>query len=110
MVDLVAEKIPWLFSSVVVKRSYLDANRELLARETKITDPKIIDIGYEDFRQQTPVNTEPSRAGAESIIAQFPDGVSRNVADYVDTGILDRLRQEGFFAQLEQKYRKPERA
>ncbi len=131
MVDLVAEKIPWLFSSVVVKRSYLDANRELLARllkaivegnylaladaprakavlarETKITDAKIIDIGYEDFRQQTPLNTEPSREGAENIIAQFPQGVSRNVADYVDTGILERLRQEGFFARMQQKYGK----
>jgi NitT/TauT family transport system substrate-binding protein len=131
MVDLVAEKIPWLFSSVVVKRSYLDANRELLARllkaivegnylaladasrakavlarETKITDAKIIDIGYEDFRQQTPFNTEPSREGAENIIAQFPQGVSRNVADYVDTGILERLRQEGFFARMQQKYGK----
>lgn len=131
MVDLVAEKIPWLFSSVVVRRSHLDANRELLtrllkaiiegnylaladamraktvlARETKVSDAKIIDISYEDFRQQTPVNTEVSREGAENIIAQFPDGVSRNVADYVDTGILDRLEQDGFFAQMQQKYGK----
>ena len=59
-----------------------------------------------DFRQQTPLNTEPSREGAENIIAQFPQGVSRNVADYVDTGILERLRQEGFFARMQQKYGK----
>jgi hypothetical protein len=32
--------------------------------------------------------------------------VSRNVADYVDTGILERLRQEGFFARMQQKYGK----
>jgi ABC-type nitrate/sulfonate/bicarbonate transport system substrate-binding protein len=131
MVDLAVEQIPWLFSGLVVKRSYLEGNRELLARflkatiegnhlaltdatrakevlarETKITDRKIIDIGYSDFTQQTPVNTEPSRRGAENIIAQFPDGVSRKVEDYVDTGILDGLERDGFFASLEQKYGK----
>jgi NitT/TauT family transport system substrate-binding protein len=131
MVDLAVEQIPWLFSGLVVKRSYLEGNRELLARflkatiegnhlaltdatrakevlarETKITDRKIIDIGYSDFTQQTPVNTEPSRRGAENIIAQFPEGVSRKVEDYVDTGILDGLERDGFFAGLEQKYGK----
>ncbi len=131
MVDLAVEQIPWLFSGLVVKRSYLDGNRELLARflkatiegnhlaltdaarakevlarETKITDRKIIDISYSDFTQQTPVNTEPSRRGAENIIAQFPEGVSRKIEDYVDTGILDDLKRDGFFAGLEQKYGK----
>jgi len=131
MVDLLADQIPWLFSSVVVKRGYLQANRPLLtrflkaviegnylaltddkrakdvlARETKVTDPKIVDISYEDFKQQSPINTEPSRKGAENIIAQFPEGVSRNVDDYVDTGILDELKKEGFFASLAQKYGK----
>lgn len=94
MVDLVAEKIPWLFSGLVVKRSYLDGHRDVLtrfleataegnylalsdekrakavlAKEVKITDPKIIDISYEDFRQQSPVDLEPSRPGAQNIIA-----------------------------------------
>jgi NitT/TauT family transport system substrate-binding protein len=131
MVDLVADQTPWLFSGLVVKRSYLDNNRELLARflkataegnylaltdekrakdvlakETRITDPKIIAISYDDFRQQTPVNLEPTRRGAENIIAQFPEGVSRNVDDYVNTSLLDGLKKDGFFAALEQKYGK----
>ena len=129
MVDLAAEKIPWLFSGLVVKRSYLDANRALLARflkatiegnylalsdearakdvlakETKTTDAKIVAITYNEFLQQTPVNAEPTRRGAENIIAQFPEGVSRDVDDYVDASILDALKREGFFASLEQKY------
>ena len=64
-----------------------------LSCERGTPERKIIDISYEDFRQQTPVNTEPSRQGAENIIAQFPEGVSRNVGDYVDTGILDGLKK-----------------
>src|SRR5262249_52751003 len=131
MVDLAADQIPWLFSGLVVRRSQLDEKRELLARflkataegnylalaaetrapeglarETGITNPRIIDTSYRDCRQQTPVNTEPSRRGAENVIAQFPEGVSRNVDDYVDTSILDALSKDGVFAHLAQKYRR----
>jgi NitT/TauT family transport system substrate-binding protein len=129
LVDLAADRIPWLFSGLVVKRSTLHDNRALLVRflkatiegnylalsdhgrakdtlaeQTRVTDPKVIAISYDDFRQQTPVNIEPSRPGAENILAQFPEGVSRNVDDYVDTSLLDEIRKEGFLARLAQKY------
>jgi len=135
MVDLAAERIPWLFSGIVVRKPYLDSHRELLtrflkamiegsylafsdekgakevlARETKITDPKIIDISYDDFKQQTPPDAEPTRAGAENVIAQFAAvGIvlkSTNVDDYIDTSILDGLKKDGFIAALERKYGK----
>jgi NitT/TauT family transport system substrate-binding protein len=129
LVDLVPEQIPWLFSGLVVRRGSIEAERdalmrflkatiegnylaltdakrakEVLARETKISDPKVIDIGYEDFRQQSPLDTEPSSAGAENILAQFPASVSRNLDDYLDTSLLEALRQGGFFTTLKQKY------
>ena len=129
MVDLVAENIPWLFSGVVVKKDYLEAHRdtlarflkatvegnylartdarrakEVLAREAKITDPKILDIAYNDFKQQSPPDLVPARAGADNVLAQFPSDVSRKVEDYVDTSLLDGLRKEDFFMGLEQKY------
>jgi NitT/TauT family transport system substrate-binding protein len=131
IVDLVAEKIPWLFSSVVVKRGAIDSHRdvlvrflkasiegnylaltdekrakEVLAKEAKITDPKIIDTSYNDFKQQSPINLEPSRQGAQNIIDQFPALKRRNVDDYVDGSILDGLRKDGFFAEMERKYAK----
>ncbi|MFL5061820.1 MAG: hypothetical protein ACJ8DQ_17190, partial [Xanthobacteraceae bacterium] len=59
---------------------------------------------YDDFRQQTPLNIEPSRPGAENVIAQFPEGVSRNVDDYMDTSLLEEIKKDGFFARLAQKY------
>src|SRR5215831_4299783 len=130
-VDLVAEKIPWLFSSIVVKASTLQSHRdmlmrflkasiegnylaltdekrakEVLAREARIVDPKIVDASYNDFKQQSPVNLEPSRQGAQNIVDQFPTLKSRNVDDYVDGGILDGLNKEGFFAEIERKYAK----
>ena len=129
LVDLVAEHIPWLFSGVVVKKTTLDARRdvlerfllatvegnyialtdearakEVLARETKISDPKVLAISYEDFRQQSPANLEPVRAGADNVIAQFPAEVSRRVEDYVDASLLDKLAQQGAFSALQKTY------
>jgi len=131
MVDLVVEQIPWLFSGVVVKKESLAANRallarflkatvegnylaltdekrakEVLARETNIKDPKILDISYNDFKQQSPRTLEPVRAGADNIIAQFPPEVSRKVEDYVDASLLDELKKAGAFEALEKKYGK----
>jgi NitT/TauT family transport system substrate-binding protein len=131
MVDLVAEQIPWLFSSIVVKRSNIDSHRdvlvrflkatiegnylaltdekrarEVLAKEVGISDPKIIDTSYNDFKQQSPINLEPSRPGAQNIIDQFPALKSRNIDDYVDTALLNALKKEGFFAEMERKYAK----
>ncbi len=131
LVDLVSEQIPWLFSGLAVKRPFLAGNRdallrflkataegnylaltdarrakEVLAREIKVSDPKVIDISYEDFRQQSPPNIEPTRPGAENIIAQFPPEVSRNIDDYVDTSLIDALRKEGYFEMLAKKYDK----
>jgi NitT/TauT family transport system substrate-binding protein len=130
MVDLVPEQIPWLFSGITIRRDSLEGRRdaltrflkatiegnylalsdqkrakEILAEELKIADPKIIDISYNDFRQQSPPDLDPSRAGAENILAQFPGGSGRT-DDYIDSSILDDLRKAGFFAQMRQKYGK----
>jgi ABC-type nitrate/sulfonate/bicarbonate transport system substrate-binding protein len=129
LIDLVPEQIPWVFSSIVVRRSdiaqrqdvlmrflkatiegnYLaltDAARakEVLAKELKIVDDKVLDVTYEDFKAQSPANVEISLAGAGNILAQFPGG-SREPTNYIDTSLLDALRSEGFFAVMERKYR-----
>jgi NitT/TauT family transport system substrate-binding protein len=129
LVDLVPAQIPWVFSSIVVRRSdmaqrrdvlmrFLKATiegnylaltdaaraREVLAKELKIVDTGIVDIAYEDFKAQSPPNIEISLPGVENILSQFP-GVSRKITDYVDTSLLDGLRSDGFFAAMERKHR-----
>ena len=76
----------------------------MLAKGAGIGDPKIVDIAYEDFRALSPPEIEPTQAAAENILAQFPDA-SRNLADYIDTSILDGLKRDGVFAALAEKYR-----
>jgi hypothetical protein len=76
----------------------------VLARELKPTDQKIIDISYNDFKLQTPADTEPTREGSENIIAEFPTNGSEKIDDYVDTSLLDDLKKNGFFTAMQQKY------
>jgi ABC-type nitrate/sulfonate/bicarbonate transport system substrate-binding protein len=128
LVDLVPDQIPWLFSGTVVRHADVAARRDLLtrflkasiegnyialtdekraksvlAKELKITSPKILDIAYNDFKLQSPQNLEPSVAGAANILKLFP-AADQKVGDYLDTSLLDALKSDGFFAAMEQKY------
>src|SRR5580704_11174717 len=128
LVDLVPDQIPWLFSGVVVRKEDIGARRDLLtrflkasiegnyialtdakraksvlAKELKITSPKVLDIAYNDFKQQSPQNLEPSVPGAVNILKLFPNA-DQKVGDYLDTSLLDALKNDGFFAAMEQKY------
>jgi len=127
LVDLAAEQVPWLFSSVVVRRADIAGRRDVLtrflkaaiegnylaftnaqlakevvARELRLTDAKIVDVSYDDFRRQSPLDMELSRPAAENVIAEVP-GAGRP-DDHLDFGILDELRRQGFFTALRQKY------
>ncbi len=98
------------FLKGTIEGNYLalsDATRakDVLAKELKITDPKILDITYNDFKAQSPANIEISQPGAESILAQFPGG-SQRLEDYVDASLLAALKAEGYFTAMQQKYRR----
>jgi ABC-type nitrate/sulfonate/bicarbonate transport system substrate-binding protein len=133
LVDLVPEQIPWLFSGIVVRKDDIAARRDLLtrflkasiegnyvaltdakrakevlAKELKITSPKVLDITYSDFKQQSPQNLEPSVTGAENILKQFP-GVSQTLGDYIELSLLDALKNDGTLTALAQKYGLPSR-
>jgi ABC-type nitrate/sulfonate/bicarbonate transport system substrate-binding protein len=131
LLDLVPERIPWLFTGIAVRRETIENRRDVLtrflqataegnylaisdsarardvlARQTNTNDARILDISYSDFTQLSPPTIEPTGPAAANILAQFPAGGSTNVADHVDTRILDELKRQGFFAALEQKYGK----
>jgi ABC-type nitrate/sulfonate/bicarbonate transport system substrate-binding protein len=129
LVDLVPDQIPWLFSGIVVRKDDIAARRDLLtrflkasiegnyialtdekrakevlAKELKITSAKVLDITYDDFKQQSPQNLEPSVPGAQNILKQFPN-VSQKVGDYIDMSLLDGLKKDGFLAAMQEKYK-----
>jgi ABC-type nitrate/sulfonate/bicarbonate transport system substrate-binding protein len=136
MVDLFAEQIPWLFTGLTIDKKYFDGNRELLvrfmkatlegsyrgladekwakevlAKEFKLSDPRVINIAYNDFKAQMPENAMPTKAATENVLAQLQSfGIklkSQKVEDYVDTSIIDALIKDGTLAGLQKKYGKP---
>jgi hypothetical protein len=78
-----------------------------LARALNITNAKVLDAGYREFRDQSPRNAEVSRDGAErNVRLVAPPGASARVEDYVDFSFNEELRREGFFDAMEGKYGK----
>ena len=130
--DLYAERIPWLYSGLVVDADYLKNNREtllrflkatiegnhiairdenrakaVLVRELKLSDPKVIDASYANFKAETPPNAEIDRRGAENVLTSVaPSGASRHLDDYIDMSLTEDLRKQGFMAAMEKKYGK----
>jgi NitT/TauT family transport system substrate-binding protein len=133
LVDLAAAKTPWIFDSVVVTSSYLKQNRdaltrfvkayvagayliladeakakELIAQKFKTNDPKVIDATLADFKRLMPRDAAPTEDGAKNVLEQLAaigtDVGSRNVNDYLDLSIITKLKQDGYFAQLEKTY------
>jgi len=128
--DFYAQHIPWLYSGLTVDREYLREHRDVLvrflkatiegnylaytderrgkdvlAKELKIGDARILDISYSNFKDATPLNAELDPAGAENILAtSAPANASRNLADYIDTSLSEGLRAEGFFDAMRTKY------
>jgi NitT/TauT family transport system substrate-binding protein len=131
--DLAAANTPWLFDSVVVNNSYLRRNRDTLTRFVKAyiagaylalsdevkakqviaqkfrtDDPKVIAATLADFKRLMPRDAAPTLEGARNVIEQLTaigtDVGRRKVEDYLELGIIAKLKQEGYFAQLEKTY------
>jgi len=79
--------------------------KEVLAKELKIGSANILDITYNDFKQQSPRSIEPTAAAAANTLAQFSAGGSTDPAAFIDTSVLDDLRTSGAAAALERKYK-----
>lgn len=133
IVDLYADRIPWLFSGLVVDTDYLRSNRDtllrflratiegnylavfdearaktVLARELGLSDPDVIEASYRNFADETPTNVEIDRQGAQNVLnAVEVSGASREMNSYLDTSLIEDLRTEGFLAAMGAKYPTP---
>src|SRR5207237_9992798 len=98
------------FFKATIEGNYLAIGEErrakdVVARELKLTDPKLIDTSYANFKAETPPNAEIDRAGAENILATVaPPTASRNLDDYIDMTLSEELRAEGFIDAMERQH------
>jgi ABC-type nitrate/sulfonate/bicarbonate transport system substrate-binding protein len=132
LVDL-ANDVPWIFTGLVFSRDLIATDRDMvksflrgyiegmyfglanqarakatLAREFRGLDASIVQATYDDFKRRVPRDARPSREGAEAMIRELPAfGVavkSTDLADYIDTSLLDELTRERFFDAMKKKY------
>ena len=129
--DLLADRVPWLYSGLVVDKTYLKENRDtvlsfmratiegnylavkehdrakdIMAKALNIANAKNLDITYNNFKTYTPLNAEPTIEGAKNIIATVEArNKSKNIDDYIDQTIQTELRQEGFFEAMKKRYK-----
>jgi ABC-type nitrate/sulfonate/bicarbonate transport system substrate-binding protein len=133
VVDLAAKKTPWIFDAVVVTRSYLEEHpdnitrflkayiegaekafgdekwaKEVIAKRFKTNDPKVIDATYRDYVASTSRDLTPSVEGAKSVLTQLKaiglQTGSDNPMDFLDLGLIDKLKAEGFVAAMQKQY------
>jgi hypothetical protein len=129
IIDLYADRTPWLYSGLVVSRAFLNEHRDqvvafikgtvegnyfalanpdeakrVLASELKLTDGKIIDQTYDNFRAETPRNAELTLEGAKNIIDVL-EPQDRNLNAYLDESVQQDLVKAGFFESMQAKYR-----
>jgi len=133
VMDLAAKRTPWIFDAVVVTRGYLEKNpdaitrflkayiegaakafgdeawaKEVIAKRFKTSDPKVIDATYRDYVASTSRDLTPTVEGAKSVLAQLKaiglQTGSDDPKDFLDLGLIDKLKREGFVAAMQKQY------
>ena len=121
--------IPFPWTSVVVEESWLDKNRELayrymkcateaivtlkrnradseriIGKYMKINDSKLAATEFDFVASLMPDYITPTLEGTKLILENFgkeyPDAPRRDPKEFVDSSIMDRLRQEKFVENL----------
>ena len=129
--DLLNEKMPWLYSGLVVDKNYLTKNQEVFLRFLRATiegnylavsapdkakdvmsevldiqDPKILDLTYDNFKTYTPLNAEVTVEGGKNILNfVLEKNKSEDIGKYIDETIHEELRDGGFFEEVKNKYK-----
>ncbi len=129
--DLLTEKMPWLYSGLVVDKNYLTKNQEVFLRFLRATiegnylavsapdkakdvmsevldiqDPKILDLTYDNFKTYTPLNAEVTVEGGKNILNfVLEKNKSEDIGKYIDETIHEELRDGGFFEEVKNKYK-----
>ena len=126
ILDLLADRIPWLYSGLVVDKSFLAQHRasvlnfmratiegnymafsqpkrakNILAKKLKINNTKNLDRTYENFKTLTTLNCELTKKGGQNIIETFNGSPTKHdLKEYMDDSVHKELKREGFFLKM----------
>ncbi len=133
VLDLAAARTPWVFDAVVVTNSELKSQpqrrerflkayvegaykglsdekwaKEVIAKRFRTSDPKVIGSTYGEYVRMMARDVRPSVEGAKNVLAQLKalklKVGSDNVNDYLSLGLMQKLADDGFMAEMKTKY------
>ena len=85
------------------------ATQKSLAKYMRTNDQDVLDYSYQHYLKRTPKKPYPTMKGIQFMIdmaaPQFAQAKSAKPEQFVDLSFLQELEAEGFFAELEKKYR-----
>ena len=85
------------------------ATQKSLTKYMRTNDAEVLDYSYQHYLKRTPRKPYPTMKGIQFMIdmaaPQFAQAKSAKPEQFVDLSFLQELEAEGFFAELEKKYR-----
>ena len=85
------------------------ATEKSLAKYMRTSDPEVLEYSYRHYLKRTPKKPYPTMKGIQYMLemaaAQIPQAKSARPEQCVDLSFLQELEAEGFFAELDKKYR-----
>ncbi len=85
------------------------ATEKSLAKYMRTSDPDVLEYSYRHYLKRTPKKPYPTMRGIQYMLemaaAQLPQAKNARPEQCVDLSFLQELETEGFFAELEKKYR-----
>lgn len=121
-------------SGLATSRSYIKANREIvksalkayiegiyyafankppmlkvLAKYMRNNEQDVLDYSYQHYLKRTPKKPYPTMKGIQNMIEmsapQIPQAKTAKPEQFVDLSFLQELEKEGFFGEMERRYR-----
>ena len=92
---------------------YIFANKgatlKSLARYMRTNESDVLDYSYQHYLKRTPKKPYPTMKGIQNLIdmsaPQLPQAKTAKPEQFVDLSFLHELEREGFFADMERRYR-----
>ncbi|HEY1370954.1 MAG TPA: ABC transporter substrate-binding protein, partial [Candidatus Binatia bacterium] len=85
------------------------ATEKSLAKYMRTSDSEVLEYSYRHYLKRTPKKPYPTMKGIQYMLemaaAQFPQAKTAKPEQCVDLSFLQELETEGFFTELEKKYR-----
>jgi len=85
------------------------ATEKSLAKYMRTSDPDVLEYSYRHYLKRTPKKPYPTMKGIQYMLemaaAQLPQAKTARPEQCVDLSFLQELESEGFFAEMDKKYR-----